>query len=90
MKEDAEIIIGVEVDTQKIDKELEKILDQYSKKKIELDLELKNQSNIRKSLVELDQLMNKNSLLKTLSNMRQTQKPELCISCLYIVALNLP
>ena len=48
MKEDAEIIIGVDVDTQKIDKELEKILDQYSKKKIELDLELKNQSNIRK------------------------------------------
>lgn len=56
---DAEIIIDIDTNAQKLDEKLEKILDQYSKKKIELDLELKNQSNIRKSLVELDHLMNK-------------------------------
>ena len=59
MAEDAKIIIDVDVETKKIEKELDRVLNEYTKKKIELDLQLRNQANIKKQLVELQILMNK-------------------------------
>lgn len=54
MKEDAEIIIGVDVDTQKIDKELEKILNKYSSKIVELQIESKDLRYLKYELNSLD------------------------------------
>lgn len=51
---DAEIIIDIDTNAQKLDKKLKRILDQYSKKKIELDLELKNQFLLKRELMSLD------------------------------------
>lgn len=59
MPNDAEIIIGVDAETEKVDKKINKVLNEYSKKKIELDLQLRNQANVKKQLVELQTLMNK-------------------------------
>lgn len=59
MAEDAKIIIDVDVETKKIEKELDRVLNEYTKKKIELDLQLRNQANIKKQLVELQIFMNK-------------------------------
>lgn len=59
MAEDAKIIIDVDVDTKKVEKELDRVLNEYTKKKIELDLQLRSQANIKKQLVELQILMNK-------------------------------
>lgn len=54
MSENAEIIIDVDVDTKKVDKRIEKLLDEISSKKIELDLQLKDMSSLRRQLKELD------------------------------------
>lgn len=54
MSENAEIIIDVDVDTKKVEKELDKVLNEYSNKKIELDLQLKDQSYLRRQLKALD------------------------------------
>lgn len=62
MKEDAEIIIGVDVDTQKIDKELEKILNKYSSKIVELQIETKDLRYLKYELNSLD------DQIKSLSN----------------------
>lgn len=51
---DAEIIIDIDTNAQKLDEKLERILEQYSKKKIELDLELKNQFLLKRELMSLD------------------------------------
>lgn len=59
MPNDAEIIIGVDAETEKVDKKINKVLNEYSKKKIELDLQLRDQANVKKQLVELQTLMNK-------------------------------
>lgn len=59
MPNDAEIIIGVDVNTKKIDYKIDKILKEYTNKKIELDLQLRDQANVKKQLVELQTLMNK-------------------------------
>lgn len=59
MPNDAEIIIGVDVETKKVEKELDRVLNEYTNKKIELDLQLRSQANIKKQLVELQTLMNK-------------------------------
>lgn len=59
MAEDAKIIIDVDVETKKVEKELDRVLNEYTKKKIELDLQLRSQANIKKQLVELQTLMNK-------------------------------
>lgn len=59
MSENAEIIIDVDVDTKKVDDKLQSLLDKIADKKIELDLNLRNQANIKKQLVELHTLMNK-------------------------------
>ena len=59
MAEDAKIIIDVDVETKKVEKELDRVLNEYTKKKIELDLQLRSQANIKKQLVELQILMNK-------------------------------
>lgn len=54
MAEDAKIIIDVDAETKKVEKELDRVLNEYSKKKIELDLQLNDQSHLRKQLRELD------------------------------------
>lgn len=54
MAEDAKIIIDVDAETKKVEKELDRVLNEYSKKKIELDLQLNDQSLLRKQLRELD------------------------------------
>lgn len=54
MSEDAKIIIDVDIDTGKLEKELDKVLNEYTKKKIELDLQLKDQSYLRRQLKSLD------------------------------------
>lgn len=54
MPNDAEIIIGVDAETEKVDKKINKVLNEYSKKKIELDLQLKDQSLLKRQLKELD------------------------------------
>lgn len=54
MPNDAEIIIDVDVETKKVEDKLDKVLDEYSKKKIELDLQLKDQSYLRRQLKALD------------------------------------
>lgn len=54
MAEDAKIIIDVDVDTKKVEKELDRVLNEYTNKKIELDLQLKDQSYLRKQLKALD------------------------------------
>ena len=54
MSENAEIIIDVDVDTEKVDKRIEKLLNEISSKKIELDLQLKDMSYLRRQLKELD------------------------------------
>ena len=59
MPNDPEIIIDVDAETEKVDKKIDKVLKEYSKKKIELDLQLRDQANIKKQLVELQTLMNK-------------------------------
>lgn len=59
MPNDAEIIIGVDVNTKKIDYKIDKILKEYTNKKIELDFQLRDQANVKKQLVELQTLMNK-------------------------------
>lgn len=54
MAEDAKIIIDVDVETKKVENELDKVLNEYSNKKIELDLQLKDQSYLRRQLKALD------------------------------------
>lgn len=54
MPNDAEIIIGVDAETEKVDKRIDKVLKEYSNKKIELDLQLKDQSYLRRQLKALD------------------------------------
>ena len=54
MAEDAKIIIDVDVETKKVENELDKVLNEYSNKKIELDLQLKDQSYLRRQLKSLD------------------------------------
>lgn len=54
MSSDAEIIIDVDADTKKVDKRIEKLLNEISSKKIELELELKDQSNLKRELKALD------------------------------------
>lgn len=54
MPNDAEIIIDVDAETEKVDKKINKVLKEYSEKKIELDLQLKDQSLLKRQLKELD------------------------------------
>lgn len=54
MAEDAKIIIDVDAETKKVEKELDRVLNEYSKKKIELDLQLNDQSLLKRQLKELD------------------------------------
>lgn len=54
MPNDAEIIIDVDAETEKVDKKIDKVLKEYSEKKIELDLQLKDQSLLKRQLRELD------------------------------------
>lgn len=54
MPNDAEIIIDIDVETKKVEKELDRVLNEYSNKKIELDLQLKDQSYLRRQLKALD------------------------------------
>ena len=54
MPNDAEIIIDIDVETKKVENELDKVLNEYSNKKIELDLQLKDQSYLRRQLKSLD------------------------------------
>ena len=54
MPNDAEIIIDIDAETEKIDKKIDKVLKEYSEKKIELDLQLKDQSLLKRQLKELD------------------------------------
>lgn len=54
MPNDAEIIIDVDAETEKVDKRIDKVLKEYSNKKIELDLQLKDQSYLRRQLKALD------------------------------------
>lgn len=54
MPNDAEIIIDVDAETEKVDKRIDKVLKEYSEKKIELDLQLKDQSLLKRQLRELD------------------------------------
>lgn len=62
MPADGEIIIDVDVDSDKLDDKLKSILEKISSKKIKLDVELKKMSNAKKSLAELDHLINKLSI----------------------------
>lgn len=54
MPNDPEIIIDVDAETEKVDKKIDKVLKEYSEKKIELDLQLKDQSLLKRQLRELD------------------------------------
>lgn len=54
MPNDPEIIIDVDAETEKVDKKIDKVLKEYSNKKIELDLQLKDQSYLRRQLKALD------------------------------------
>ena len=54
MPNDPEIIIDVDAETEKVDKRIDKVLKEYSNKKIELDLQLKDQSYLRRQLKALD------------------------------------
>lgn len=54
MPNDPEIIIDVDAETEKVDKRIDKVLKEYSEKKIELDLQLKDQSLLKRQLRELD------------------------------------
>lgn len=54
MPNDPEIIIDVDAETEKVDKRIDKVLKEYSNKKIELDLQLKDQSYLRRQLKSLD------------------------------------
>lgn len=54
MSSDAEIIIDVDADTKKVDDKLQSLLDKIANKKIELDLQLKDMSYLRRQLKELD------------------------------------